>query len=392
MSRNIAIVAAVLFAVSYGTNTSTPLLVVYRADLALSDSMTQLIFVVYVGGTLVTLMLSGQVSDRFGRRPAMVFAVIAAAVASGLMVLGQHHFVLLLAGRVLYGVVAGTAFGVGAAWLQELSAESSGARAALVTTIMTYGGFGAGPAMSALLEQFVSDPLTTPYVVHIALVLLCLPLLSAVPETVRKPPTRSPLHSWRPRLAFGIPKAVKRHFRWIVAPVAIWIFGFPSTSFSLFPVLVADAVGNAEVAVAGAAGMLTAWSGLAARPVLKRLAARTSLTLGVSTGAVGYGLGTLALATDIWPLVLPAAAALGAASGIISAAGLLLISEMADPASRGALTSTLYLLAYVGMAMPLIVSLIADHIGAVATLSVVTLLAAMTASSGPLRHRLAEKP
>ena len=64
MKRDTFLVALGLFVVGYGTNVSTPFLVLYRDRLDLSANATQLIFVVYVVGILSTLMLAGQLSER----------------------------------------------------------------------------------------------------------------------------------------------------------------------------------------------------------------------------------------------------------------------------------------------------------------------------------------
>jgi hypothetical protein len=62
----------------------------------------------------------------------------------------------------------------------------------------------------------------------------------------------------------------------------------------------------------------------------------------------------------MWPLVLIAAPLLGAASGTITVSCLSIIGVMADDARRGSLTSSFYLLAYPGMAMPLIITTLAE--------------------------------
>ena len=64
MSRAGWTVALALFAVAYGTNVATPFLGTYRDRLDLGDSATQLIFVVYVGGILMSLFVAGRISDR----------------------------------------------------------------------------------------------------------------------------------------------------------------------------------------------------------------------------------------------------------------------------------------------------------------------------------------
>jgi hypothetical protein len=87
--------------------------------------------------------------------------------------------------------------------------------------------------------------------------------------------------------------------------------------------------------------------------------------------------GTIAFATDRWPLVLVAAPLLGAASGVITMSCLALAGAMATNEQRGSLTSTIYLLGYPGMAMPLIVT----SIGSVLTTSTALVLATIVAAA-----------
>ena len=111
---------------------------------------------VYVIGILATLMIAGQLSDRFGRRRVMIPSLALSALASVLLIIGRDSYGFLIAGRVLLGIVSGLSLGVGvgAAWLQELMGRGNEMRAAIVTTIVTYGGFGIGPPTSAIYERF----------------------------------------------------------------------------------------------------------------------------------------------------------------------------------------------------------------------------------------------
>ena len=106
-------------------------------------------------------------------------------------------------------------------------------------------------------------------------------------------------------------------------------------------------------------------------------------------GTLGYVLGSLAWAQGWWPLVWVAAACLGGASGVISTSGLTLVGEMTDDASRGALSSTFYLLAYAGMTMPLVITGLGAAIGIGPTLIIVCTAAALVAASTPWRRSIA---
>lgn len=387
MNRHAAAVAFGVFMVGYGTNVSTPFLVLYRNRLNLSANATQLIFVVYVAGILGSLLISGQLSDRYGRKPVLTAALAVSAVASVLLIFGRDSFPLLMAGRILLGVASGAGLGVGAAWLQQILGQGRELSAALIATAVSYGGFGAAPPVSVLFEWLGSSPLVLPFLIHIALTLAAVPAVLSVRETVDTE-SAAIQGRWRPKLRFGVPPEARRGFLWYLMPLAVLVFAFPSTAFSLFPVLLSDAIPGREVLLAGLSGTLTAWSGIVSRPFLARVPVRSAMGWGATIGTLGYAMGTIAFATSMWLLVWPAAIVLGAASGIIAAAGLALIGEMTDEANRGALSSTFYLIAYLGMAMPLVISALSGYFDTTNVLIAITCLAGLLAVTAPLRQRI----
>jgi len=387
VNRNSAIVALALFVVGYGTNVSTPFLVLYRDRLGLGANQTQLIFVVYVGGILATLMIAGQLSDRFGRKPLLVTSLAFSALGSFVLIFGRDSYALLLSGRVILGIVSGAGLGVGAAWLQEVIGRGQEARAATIATLVTYGGFGAAPPLSVLYEWLGPAPLVVPFLFHIAITLAMIPAVLSVEETIDVAAAAS-RGKWRPAIRFGIPTNARRSFLWYVAPLAVLVFAFPSMAFALFPVVLSDEVSASAVMLTGFSGTCTAWGGLLARPISGRLKSATAMGWGAVIGTCGYIMGTIAIVTGFWPLIWPAAIVLGAASGVLSVAGLTIVGQVTDDENRGALSSTFYLLAYLGMSMPLVVSALSGVLGTTAVLITLTMIAAVLAATSPLRQRL----
>ncbi len=383
-SHVVRAVALGLFAVAYGTNVSTPFLVLYQERMELSPSQTMAIFVVYVAGIFLTLFVAGLLSDRYGRRAVMVPFVVLSALASIILILGRDRFWLLLSGRFLLGMVSGCVLGVGAAWIQELLGKGNEQRAAVLLTVVTYVGFGFGPITSALLAEFLPSPLVTPFVIHVVFTLMLVPWLVQAHETVKRVEPPPPI-----RLSFGVPAPQRRAFLLTIVPPALWVFAFASTSFALFPVLLGGSIGESglsasKVIVAGVAGTLTALSGVLARPLVNRVGSKRALPIGVGLGAIGYLLGSGAYFSGTWLLLLPAAVVLGTSSGTLTAGCLTRLGEMSDDETRGACVSTFYLLAYPGMAVPLVVTALASQIGidtALIVMCVTGVLAAITVSA-----------
>ncbi len=353
-STGIAALGLAIFVVALGTNVSTPFLVLYRERLDLGPSATQAIFAVYVVGILLTLLVAGPLSDRFGRRAIVLPCLAMSAVASIVLIGGRDSYALLLVGRILLGVASGAALSVGSAWLLELSGPGKEARAAVLTTIVTFTGFGFGPVLSAGFDLAGAAPLVAPFILHAAIAVVSLAVVWKTPD----PRERRSDGGWIVRLR--VPPHARRIFVTTIVPAVIWTFAFPSTGFSLFPVLLADFADDNAVVVAAASGCITAMAGLIARPVVARLGASRGLVAALIIGVFGYALGTTAFVTEQWYPVILAAACLGAASGTLTASALTLVGEFADDESRGSLTSTMYLLAYPGMVMPIVLTSVAS--------------------------------
>lgn len=378
LTRDQVWLLAGLFTIAHGTNVSTPLLVLYQDRLGLGDGKTMTIFVAYVAGILVTLLVAGPLSDRIGRKAVCVPALALTAVASTTLVFGRDELILLIIGRALLGAASGAFIGVGSAWMQELMGRGLELRAAAVTTLTVFVGFGSGPMVTAVLEQLFPAPLVVPLMVHVGLVGLALVGVATVPETRTGDVRALASRAGSSRIELGIPPAPRRAFLLVVAPAAVFVFALPSNSFALFPVLLREATEGFEVLVAGLSGAFTAWSAILSRPVISRLGARRALPVAMAAGVVGLLFGAASFTTDQWPFLLPAALLLGASSGVLMTGGLAITSEIAEDESRGALTSTFYVFAYCGMVTPILVTTLGDAWSTSAALLVLTTGAALT--------------
>ena len=114
-------VSAALFAVAWGGNEFTPLLVMYRQIDQMSAFSVNVLLGAYVLGIVPALLLGGPLSDRYGRRPLFVPAPIIAIAGSTLLAVGASSMPLLFAGRVLSGIALGLVMAVGTSWVKELS-------------------------------------------------------------------------------------------------------------------------------------------------------------------------------------------------------------------------------------------------------------------------------
>lgn len=184
-------VAAATFAVAWGGNEFTPLLVMYRVHDGFSAVTVDLLLFAYALGIVPALLIGGPLSDRFGRRPLMLPAPLLAAVGSLILAAGAQSAAVLAAGRVFSGLALGLAMAVGGSWIKELSSppwEHSGAGARRAAMSLT-AGFGLGAGVAGVLAEWGPAPSILPYALNIAMAFGAAALLVTAPrrESVTTP-------------------------------------------------------------------------------------------------------------------------------------------------------------------------------------------------------------
>jgi MFS family permease len=375
-------VAGVMFGVAWGANQFSSLLLAYRFHAGISQSTADALFGVYALGLIPALLVLGPISDARGRRTIVAAAGLLSALASVVLIAGQHTVELLYAGRFLAGVCSGAAFAAGTAQIKELSiaphdpgaGEQAGARRA---AIALSAGFGLGALVAGLVAQWAPDPLVVAYVPHLIVMAVAMLLLLGAPETISH---RQPMPALRTILR--VPSAGHVRFRWIVAPAAPWVFAAPSISFAVLPGLVSRQTGSFEVGFAALIAGLTLALGVSIQPLARRLDAVDDVRgtlVGLAAVTAGVLLGALAGSGDSWALVVPAAILLGCGYGLCLVSGLLEIQRLASGADLASLTAVFYALTYVGFAAPIVLAELERLTSATVLLLCAAALVALTA-------------
>ena len=369
-------IALGMFTVSFGANLFAPLLPVMRETHALGSAPVNFVLAIYVLGLIPALMIGGPMSDRRGRRavvrPALLFSALGTLVtlSAHLGIGSAAGPVLLCMGRMLTGVAVGLVLAAGAAWLKEVTVETSVGTAARRATVATSAGFGVGPLVSGPVAEWLPGPDTTALIIHLVMVLLLTPLVWATPEagrpggaasgaTADTAPTRRPLF---PR------SALSPRFLWSVAAWAPWAFGVATTSFAVLTPLVTDGM-SYPVAFTGLVAGITMLTGAFVQPWAGRLRMTGRIhpaVYGLGTATIGMILGVV-IAESASPVVLiPTAMVLGTAYGIMMVSGLREVQRIAEeeaPHELGALTAVFYAATYLGFFIPFVIALIAPVVG-----------------------------
>jgi hypothetical protein len=351
-------VAAGMFAVGWGANQFSSLLVAYRDERGVSVATADGLFGIYAVALIVALLLGGPAADRWGRARVVRPALLLSLVASALLIAGDHLVVLLFAGRFVAGLASGAIFAAGTAWVKELSTapfdpgspEDAGARRAALSLSL---GFGLGPLVTGIVAQWAPQPLITAYLPHLVIAAAAVPGVWRAPETVPAPGGAS----FRARLR--VRGVSKPRFRRVVLPAAVWVFAAPSIALAMLPSLVGDKLHGYAIVFGGVSAIVTLGTGVLIQPVARRFD-RPGQVGGLVLALVATVLGALiaAVAADrASPLLaLLAALPLGAGYGLGLVSGLLETQRMAAPDELAGLTAVYYALTYVGFGLPLLLA------------------------------------
>jgi MFS family permease len=375
-------IALLLFCVGWGANHFVALLLVYRATLALDAAAPAALLGMYALGLVPGLLLSGPLSDRYGR-PALVFPATALTLgASALLGAGGRSFDALLVGRLLYGVGAGAAMNPGAVWLLELSAGAAPGAGARRATLALSAGFGFGPLLSGLLAQHAPYPTILPYVAHLVTGTFVFVLALGAPAPPGAAAGTGPL------LRIGLDRSNRGPFLRGVVWMAPFVFAFPAIAFATLPALEG---GKIQPSYVGALAALTLAAGIAAQPFTRRIAPMAAARAGLIIGAAGVAVGDWAVARHSSPLLLAAPVLLGAAYGACMTSGLRIVETLSRPETRAGLAGLYYVLTYVGFATPLGLALCARKMPpteALLGVAVLALAAAAALRAPPLTRRV----
>lgn len=330
----------------------TPLYVLYQQRDGFSGTTTTLVFAVYAVGVVASLLLAGHVSDWVGRRRVLIPALGLAAL-SGLVFLVWPALPGLLLARLLTGLGVGAVTATATAQLAELhrasAANRTSRRAEIVATAANLGGIGLGPLIAGLLAQYAPDPLRTPYLVFLFLLVIAMVALSLVPET-------APLPERTPR--YRIQRlAVPSHSRSAFFAAAIASFG----SFAVFglftslaPAVLTGLLHHSSHALAGAVAFAPFAAGAALQMLLVRARPARLLAIGGVLAPAGLLLISAAVLSPSLPLFLAGGMVAGAGAGAIFKSSVSVVSGLSDEGRRAETLAGIFVAGYTGLAVPIL--------------------------------------
>lgn len=340
-----------LLVMAYST-VPTPLYPLYQQLDGFPVWMITVIFAAYAVGVVFSLFFVGHISDWAGRRRMLLIAVLISALSAVLFLVWTSPEGLIAA-RVVNGVSIGVLTATATAHLGELRAaakpDENAILASSVAGAANLGGLALGPLIGGLFAEFLPDPLVLPHIVFLVILVIAAIVVTAVPETVSAPSEK--VHYRPQRLA--VPPASRSAF--IAAGFGAFSgFALLGLFTSLAPTLLGATFSEHDHLVAGATTFAVFGAAAAGQVLLGRVALRRQLI--VATVSCGIGLAAVAtgaLLPQLAVFIIGGIVA-GLGVGVLFKSSLATASGLAEPSRRGETLALMFLIAYCGLALPVL--------------------------------------
>ncbi|MET0136509.1 MAG: MFS transporter [Kibdelosporangium sp.] len=345
------IAAAFTVALAFST-LPTPLYGLYQQRDGFPTFVITIVFAAYAVGVVTSLYLAGHVSDWLGRRHVFAAALVVEALSALIFVAWPAVPGLIIA-RLVNGVAIGALTATATAHLSELRLvtrpQDDPARSGLISSVVNMGGLAMGPLVSAVLSQYVSSPLTTPFLIFLGLLLISALAVTLVPETVVRREVRP---AYRPQ-RISLPRAAKPIF-FGAATGGFAAFAITGLFMALAPTLLAQTLHETSKLLGGFASFSMLATAALAQVVFARLATQDQLRFGFILMAIGLvAIPTAVFTTSLW-LFLIAGVVAGAGVGLGFRAAVATVARLADPSLRGEVLAAFFLATYAGLVGPVL--------------------------------------
>lgn len=347
LTVRLALAVTVISTLLIGANLATPIYPLIQAQLGLSAFAVTIAFASYVMALIGGLVLAGHWSDHIGRRAALVLAVVLGLLGAALFAVATT-LPMLVAGRVLQGGAVALATGASAAALRDLLPARPD-WASRFTLMASAGGVAAGPVIGGLLS-LLPAPTRTPFLVYIAvLATLLVPLVLLRARPAIKPAARV-LTALRPRRP-AVSRDARRAF-WTASCVGFLSFSVFGFTLSLAPTWFAGIADTSSRPLIGLLAALVLGSSAVSQLLPPR--GRFVVPVGLAGMALGVGLLPLAEGTGSLPLLVGACVLAGFGQGMAFRVVFNEVSVRVDPALHAQTVSGVYVITYLGSAVPVL--------------------------------------
>jgi MFS family permease len=339
------------------SNAATPLYVLWQRDIGFSKGTLTVVFAFYIVGLIGSLLVSGVVSDRVGRKPVLLPALALALAACAIFATATGVAALIVA-RLFTGIAVGAVVSAGMAAVTDVAGPERRRIAALLASCAMVFGAGLGPLLAGVLSQTAPGPTVTVFLVEAALLVTAVLCVLRMP--VRRPAVRA-RGAW-----IRVPGVPDGHGRQLLLGIAVFAPGITATSFvlSLGPSLLSGLLGTTNRIVAGAMAFVMFLAATGVQFAVQRLRRRTILTAGAASTTLSMITLVIAVHTSAVAVLILSALLAGAGQGMGQLGGLSLLNSSIPPRRLAEANAALNVGGYVPAgALPVAAGYLSDAVG-----------------------------
>jgi MFS family permease len=321
---------ASLISLTAGSTLTTPIFELYREQFHLADQSVAGIFAAYVLGVIVSLLISGAATRRWGGKLVALTAA-ALSIMATVVFLAAGTAAIVGVARVMSGISVGLCTGTLTIMLSECFSPRA---AALRASASIATGLGCGPLFAEAGVHWLPDPVHQVYWVYLPLPVLSLVLLTTVPSKVHRAVPRPEKRSGR----------VLESRNRIVLSTATLCCAYALNGYylSLVPTLLQRDFATLRILGALAATILLATAALG-QAVARNLPRHTVERAGLSIMAGGSLCAIVAVLATSGPSFVLATTVLGIGHGMTTSSGLFALNASVPPERSAAVATRYYL-------------------------------------------------
>lgn len=345
-----------------GTALVSPLYPLYQERWQLSSGDITILYVVYMGSALASLLFLGRLSDRKGYL--LILRAALTVVTAGILLSAfAWNLSSFIVSRVFIGLASSLIVTAASLGLSQLSRNGDIQRAASSTTLMLAFGFGLGPVVGGTIAQWIPYPLISSYIPSLVLGVLAIYALFKIRVPDKAPnPLQYTWRQWLPTLT--LPQAHLRKPFFLGCLAACSAFSMFSLYASLAPSFMATMVPWHGPMVSGFSIGIILFVSSGTQLLARRVHSKRNVLLGLSAFTIA--------SLSLWKNIESASAILFGFSvamtsvghGFCMLGGMSVVNKVAPAHLRSGMTSTYLIIGYLGAILPtLALGWLADKIG-----------------------------
>ncbi|SDJ14506.1 MFS transporter [Alteribacillus bidgolensis] len=356
--QRIWVTAWMVTAVFILSNLPTPLYVYWQKEMDFSNGTLTLVFSAYIAGLLVTLLVAGQLSDRFGRK-SVLYPGLTAALLACILFATASSVVALVVARFLSGIAVGVIVSAGMASVMDVGGSERKPLASLAASVTMVLGAGLGPLLAGVLAEVMTRPVVPIFTVELVILAIAYLVVGKLPKRRIDSPQQG---RWRLRMP-SVPSANRLH---LAFGIAVFAPGITATSFvlSLGPSLLSKLLNVTSPLVAGGTACVMFLAATGVQFMLKKLPVRTIFLIGATSTILSMLSMAGAVNASVALLLVIAAVLAGVGQGLGQLGGLTLIGLHVPEHRRAETNAILNIGGYIPAAtLPVCAGYVIDYTG-----------------------------